>query len=57
MKQRFVQLTEKINRANIFVSTVFVRNPFAIITVIIQIEHGRHCINSDTVDVIFVKPE
>ena len=57
MKQRFVQLTEKINRADIFVSAVFVWNPFSIITVIIQIEHGRHRVNADAVDVIFVKPE
>ena len=55
-KDRFVQVTEELDRLQILVAAVDVRRPFAVAAVVVQIEHGRHGIHAQTVQMELVQP-
>ena len=53
----FVQSLQECNRREILASAKFVGDPFAFAPRIIEVQHGRHGIHAQTVDVILVDPE
>ena len=55
--QHFVQALQERDRFQIFAAAERVRNPFAGLARIIEVEHGSHGIHAQAVDVIFVQPE
>ncbi len=54
---RFVQLPEKIDRLHILVSAVAVGDPLSPHLAVVQIEHGRHGIDPEPVNMVLVQPE
>ena len=52
-----VQFAQEGNGFQIFIAAILVGNPIAGVTGIIQVEHGRNGINSQTVYVELLKPE
>ena len=52
-----VEFLEEVNSRKIFSAAVHIGNPFAVLTVIIEIKHGSNSIHTDTVKVIFLEPE
>ena len=57
MRHRAVQLAEEGYRLKAAVVAVHVRHPLARRAVIVKIKHRRHGIDTQTVDVIFLRPE
>ena len=53
----FVQPFYERDGRQIFAAAEFVGNPFALAPGVIQIQHGRHRVHAQPVDVIFVDPE
>ena len=51
-----VKLLEKFNRFKIFSSAVFIRNPFAVLTSVIEIKHWCNCVNPKPVKMEIVNP-
>ena len=54
--RKLVQAAQKCNRLQILVAAVFVRNPVSVITGIIEVQHGRHRIHTQTVHMKLVEP-
>ena len=52
-----VDLPQEVDRLQILSSAVLVRRPFPCLPVIIQIQHGRHCIHPEAVDMIDITEE
>ncbi len=50
-------MAQKINGFQIFASAVFVWDPLALLSRIIEVEHGSDSVYPQAVDVIFVQPE
>ena len=51
-----VQMTEKLDRLQIFVFSVFIRHPLSIRASVIQIQHRSHSVYAQTVDVEMLHP-
>ena len=49
-------MLEELDGLEISVSTVLVRYPLAIFAAIVEVEHGRYCVDTESVDVILVIP-
>ena len=52
-----IQVFQKLNGFQVFISTVNICHPFSIIFSVVQIQHRRHCIHTDTVCMVFLNPE
>ena len=52
-----VQLAQKVNGFQIFISAVDVLLPLAVLAVIVQIQHTGHCIHAQAVDMVLLQPE
>ena len=50
-------MSEEFDGFKIFLPTVAVRQPFTVISGIIEIDHGGHSIYPQPVDVVFIKPK
>src|SRR4029077_7122266 len=48
---------EERNRFEIFTAAKWVRNPFAGLTRVVEIEHGRDGVHAETVHVVLIHPE
>ena len=51
-----IQMLEEFNCVEVSVSAVFVRDPFAVLAAIVQIQHGRNRIHTKSVNVIIIEP-
>ena len=51
-----IQMFKKFNRVKIFPAAVFIGHPLSRLLTVIQIQHGRHRINPDTVDMKLSDP-
>ncbi len=51
-----IQVLKELNRIEIFIAAVFIRYPLTLLLAVVQIEHGRHCVNSDAVDMVLSDP-
>ena len=51
-----VQMLEELDGLEVSVSAVLIRYPLAILAAIVEVEHGRHRIDTESVDVILVIP-
>ena len=56
-KQQIVHLTEEVCRFDVFASAILVGDPSAGIAVVVEVDHGRDGIDSDSINVVFVKPK
>src|SRR5678815_3956977 len=52
-----VEAPQEIDRFQIFASAIAVGNPLSLFARIVQVEHGRHSIHSQPVNMVFVEPE
>ena len=52
-----VELLQKFHGFQIFAPAVFVGNPLPFVAVIIKIQHRRHRVNAQSVNVIFAQPK
>src|SRR4030042_972867 len=52
-----VKAFDEIDGVDIFPSSVLVRNPLAFLPPVIEVEHGGHGVDPQTVDMIFFEPE
>ncbi len=52
-----VQAAQEMDGGNVLLAAVFVGDPFARLTAVIQVEHGGHGIHAQTVHVVAVQPE
>src|ERR1700747_1652974 len=52
-----IQLSQDVNRFYVFFSAVAIWYPLSFASSIIEIKHGSHSINPQTIYMIFVKPE
>ena len=57
MMSQLIKFLDEVNGRQILVPTILVRNPFAGIARIIQVEHGGHRIHPQPVQMIFFQPE
>ena len=55
--QHFVHLPDKTNGFKIFVATMNIRNPFAFLARIVEVQHRGDRIHADTVGMVFLYPE
>jgi len=53
----FVHATEKIDGVKILAPAIAIRDPFAGLAGVIEIEHGSNGVHAQAVNVIFVEPE
>ena len=56
-KNQRIQASDEINCLKVFVSAVFVGDPFAVVAVVVEIEHRGHSVNTKSVNMIIAKPE
>ena len=54
---KFVELPDEVDGLEVFAPAVDVRQPLTFLARIIQVEHRRHRVNPQPVDVIFLQPE
>ncbi len=52
-----IELLQELDRLQVVIAAVFVRNPLARLPAVIQIEHRRHRVHPQSVDVILLQPE
>ena len=52
-----VKRAQEIDRIQILTAAKLIRQPFAFITRIVQIEHGSHCIDTQPIQMKFGQPE
>ena len=52
-----IEMFDKFDCFEVFLASVFVRHPLAVLAAVIQVQHGSHRIHTQTVDVIFICPE
>ena len=52
-----VERLQEFNRFKIFTSAVFICNPFAVLAVIVKVEHWSNCVNSYAVKMKFLEPK
>ena len=52
-----VQLPQEVDGLQVLMSAVFVGRPGAALAVVVQIQHGRHGVHPQAVDVVFLQPE
>ena len=52
-----IEMPQKIDRFQVFAPAILVRDPFAFLARVIQVEHRRHRIHAQPVDVEAVAPE
>ena len=51
-----VDFLDEVNRFEILIATIDVRQPLTIAASIIEIQHGCNRINPDTINMIFFRP-
>ena len=51
-----IEVTEKFNRFQILIFSVLVGNPLTILLAVVEIQHGCHGVNAQTVDMVFGQP-
>ena len=56
-KNQCIQASDEINCLKVFVSAVFVGDPFAVVAVIVEIEHRGDGIHAKSVNMIVSQPE
>src|SRR5262249_32642426 len=54
---KLVESLDEVNRLQVLAATVFVRNPLPFTSRVIEVEHGRHGIDADAIQVVLVEPE
>ena len=55
--RQFVEAAQEVDRLQILVAAVLVRNPLAGLARVIEVQHGRDGIHAQAVDVILLQPE
>ena len=53
----FVKLFEEIDRLQVFPAAVLIGNPLPFLAAVVQVKHGRNGVDSQSVDVVLVKPK
>ncbi len=56
-EHRLVELLQERDGLQVLPAAVLVRDPFAFLAAVIQVEHGGHGVRADSVDVVFFQPE
>ena len=51
-----INMFEKLNGLQIFISAIFVCHPLSILLSVIQIKHGGHCIHTQSVNMVIFHP-
>src|SRR5512141_700737 len=52
-----IEPAQKVDRLQVLPPAVLVRNPLALLARVIEIEHRRHGIYAQSIDMVFVEPE
>ena len=52
-----VQLLQKCNGFKVFFSAIFIRSPFAVAAVIVEVQHTGHRIHAQAVNMVLLQPE
>ena len=54
---QFVHALEECDGLQVLVASMHVGDPLSVLAAVVQVEHGRHGIHAQSVDVVLVKPE
>ena len=52
-----IQVLQELNRLQVLLSAILIRDPFALIFSIVQVQHRCHRVHADAVGVVFFRPE